>query len=284
MSDDRSPSDAGAGTGQEHGDTPREGTPAFDEIDPARPPSPPTTAELDATTNAAQRKDTLQMNRRANVTLPDGVIGPAPDHASAYVPPHAAPKPAVHKTLEVDLVRVDTRPDPRRAAQTQKLPRVPERNNPSDIDTLPDGLSVIPDDDTTDPELDAVPPPSRSSSMRGLVSIALVAFAAVFVIGIVLFKVLATPPAPASNATTNQPTPAPAPAPEPNSAPTPTLAAPTAPIRTATEAAESAESPKAAPPETSAATKPAPQTTKSGQSEVKSPSTSAPGTAEPINN
>lgn len=278
MSDDRHPSDAGAGTG--HGDTPREGTPAFDEIDPARPPSPPTTAEIDAKTDAAHRKDTLQMNRRANVTLPDGVIGPAPDHASAYVPPHAAPKPASHKTLEVDLVRVDTRPDPRRAAQTQKLPRIPERSQ-MDVDTVPEGLRVLPDgeadNDETDPDLAA--PPSRTSSMRGLVTIALLAFAAVFVIGILLFKVVARPSTEASPAVTEAPSPPTVRTGTPATAPT----EPTEPVRTS-EPPPSAEPSTSAPPATGAATKPAPQTTKSGQSEVKSPSTTAPGTAEPINN
>lgn len=276
MSDDRPPSDAGAGAG--HGDTPREGTPAFDEIDPARPPAPPTTAVIDAHTDAAHRKDTLQMNRRANVTLPDGVIGPAPDHASAYVPPHAAPKPAVHKTLEVELVRVDTRPDPRRAAQTQKLPRIPERST-DDIDTVPEGMRVLPEDDATDPDLAAPLSSSRRSSMGGLISIALLAFAAVFVVGILLFKIVAKPATPE---------PQPPTAITETTAPivrtgTPDLPAPTEPSQPP-EPVTSADPSNSASPSTSAAPKPTPQTTKSGQTEVKSPSTSEPGKPEPINN
>ncbi len=139
MSDDRPPSHSGAGA--ELGDTPLEGTPAFDEIDtsdalgkkdtiPTNRTGPllyPEPDEVDDAILTARPKDTLPMNRRANVTLPDGMIGPAPDHASAYVPPHAAPKPANHKTLEMDLVRVNDRPDPRRAAATQKLPRIEKR-------------------------------------------------------------------------------------------------------------------------------------------------------------
>jgi hypothetical protein len=275
MSDDRPPQNAGAGA--DSGDTPREGTPAFEELDGPAPQDddkPIPTSVLDATTDAAHRKDTLQMNRRANVTLPDGLIGPAPDHASAYVPPHSAPKPAAQKTLELDLVRVA--PDPRRAAATQKLPRIPKRGDFGYVEPKP--AQSTPDaDDETDPDVTA-PPSSKRPGIGGLISIGVLAFAAVFVIGIILFRAMGggtsrstTPPEPAPTEATPTATPQP---PEQPGAGTSTAASTETPPETS-----SAEPATSAPPKPTA-----PQTTKPGKTEVKSPASTGPGPAEPINN
>ncbi len=88
-------------------DTPREGTPAFGDT------------PVDGSPAFGDSGDGSDSGEVA-------VVGPSPDHASAYVPPRDLPKPADHKTIEVSPIRISPELDPRRA-HTQKAMHVIKR-------------------------------------------------------------------------------------------------------------------------------------------------------------
>jgi hypothetical protein len=98
-------------------ETPRDGTPAFDDLD-----------DLGV---AFDEKRTLPMGRlrapgSAVSDANDIGIGPAPDHATAYVDPRPLPPTSDHRTIEDISVKLSAQIDPRRMP-TQKAVHVLQR-------------------------------------------------------------------------------------------------------------------------------------------------------------
>lgn len=108
------------------GDTPREGVPAFDDLD------------------IEFVKDTVPP------------VGPSPDHASEYVPPRPLPKPVEHQTMENVPIALSPDIDPRRM-RTQKAMHVLKREEAAkalvEMGIAPPTTSVV-----------EVPPESKGSS------------------------------------------------------------------------------------------------------------------------
>lgn len=168
MSERRPPSPApaapSASLADPNADTPREGTPAFGDT------------PIDGS---------AALSESAEVA----VVGPSPDHASAYVPPRDLPKPADHKTIEVSPVRISAEADPRRA-RTQKAMHVVKREEAQRHLMLlgVDATAATPSaraPQTSDAELD-----SGSKSRAGLFIGGGIVLMVLVAIGFIVFNVL----------------------------------------------------------------------------------------------
>lgn len=243
MSERRPPSPAphasSASLPDPNADTPREGTPAFGDTPIDGSPAIGGSAEV-------------------------AVVGPSPDHASAYVPPRELPKPADHKTIEVSPIRISPEADPRRA-RTQKAMHVVKREEAQRHLMLMgvDATAATPNaraPQTSDAELD-----SGGKSRAGLIIGGGIVLMVLVAIGFIVFNVLNPEPGgvTATSSSTHQPL----------AAPVPTLTARPAAVATLSPAAQqTAVAPEPGPPPSST---PAPSTS-SGKKKKKPDETPKP--------
>lgn len=209
------PNAAGAPVADPNADTPREGTPAFGDTPIDGSPAFGDSGEV-------------------------AVVGPSPDHASAYVPPRELPKPADHKTIEVSPIRISAEADPRRA-RTQKAMHVIKREEAQRHLMLMgvDATANTPGaraPQTSDSDIE-----SGGKSRAGLIIGGAIAFMVLVAVGFIVFNIANPEPREGTATSPSLPTMA---------APKPALTAKPAPLATLAPAAEHtavAPEPSAAP-------------------------------------
>ena len=237
------PNAAGTPVADPNADTPREGTPAFGDTPIDGSPAFGDSGEV-------------------------AVVGPSPDHASAYVPPRELPKPADHKTIEVSPIRISAEADPRRA-RTQKAMHVIKREEAQRHLMLMgvDATANTPGaraPQTSDSDIE-----SGGKSRAGLIIGGAIAFMVLVAVGFIVFNI--ANPEPREGTATSPSSPATA-----TAAPRPALTAKPAPLATLAPAAEHT----AVAPEPSAApTAPTPAPSASAGKKKKKPEE----TPKPIN-
>lgn len=258
------PGDASTGTGASSSevlasDTPREGTPAFDEMPNHTAPNPgsPTPGQ-DTPRDGSPAFD--QDTPIGGVPAFEEVAGPTPDYASEYVPPRPLPKPSEHKTMEMIPVKIspEAEADPRRAL-TQKAIHVVRREEAQRQVML---MGVDSAASPTGATQESVPTPQADEKDDGGKRLALIiggviALLVLLTIGFAVIKMVSpgsdeaggSETIPTSTAKTTPPTPA-------------------SPNVTAPLAATTTESPSPT-PSASAAPEPAPSTTDSAATSKK---------------
>ena len=235
------PNAAGAPVADPNADTPREGTPAFGDTPIDGSPAFDDSGEV-------------------------AVVGPSPDHASAYVPPRELPKPADHKTIEVSPIRISAEADPRRA-HTQKAMHVIKREEAQRHLMLMgvDATANTPGaraPQTSDSDIE-----SGGKSRAGLIIGGAIAFMVLVAVGFIVFNIANPEPREGTATSPSSPT---------TAAPKPALTAKPAPLATLAPAAEHT----AVAPEPSAApTAPTPAPSASAGKKKKKPEE----TPKPIN-
>lgn len=235
------PNAAGAPVADPNADTPREGTPAFGDTPIDGSPAFGDSGEV-------------------------AVVGPSPDHASAYVPPRELPKPADHKTIEVSPIRISAEADPRRA-RTQKAMHVIKREEAQRHLMLMgvDATANTPGaraPQTSDSDIE-----SGGKSRAGLIIGGAIAFMVLVAVGFIVFNIANPEPREGTATSPSSPT---------TAAPKPALTAKPAPLATLAPAAEHT----AVAPEPSAApTAPTPAPSASAGKKKKKPEE----TPKPIN-
>lgn len=210
------------------GDTPRDGTPAFGDT------------PVDGSPAFGHDTDEIVVS----VAGEPAFAGPAPDHASEYVPPRELPKPVEHKTIENIPVRIAPEADPRRA-QTQKAMRVLEREE-AQRHLMLMGVDATAATPSARPSSASFSDAGSSKSRAGLLIGGAIVFLVLVAIGFIVVNIVrgdpeaaapsAAPPTAAAPAPAPTPKPSPAPLRVPEVAPTPSVAplpsaGPVAPIR-----------------------------------------------------